>query len=379
MNSKERVRAAIAREPVDRIPLGFYSVDHDIIGKVLGRKTLVRDKIGVKVALWEGRRDEVAESLKKDTVEFYKKIDCADVIVLQKEAQLLPPKDYEPDPPREIAENKWEDRQGRIYQASPEINEIQCIHDPTLKKSFSVEDFPEDKPITVPAPEEFEAMDYVMEQLIDDRYLVTSSAGATAITRMGSFEDTMMVYALQPEIVHAANRQKVAMQNQLDEYWIRPHCDGVLISQDMGTTRGPLISPDMFRELCMPYLKQRVENVKKYLPQVVMHNCGNTIPLMDMLIECGINCYQSLQESSGMELTLLKEKFGGRLCFWGGVQLEVILTGTPDDVRKEVRRAMERGDSRGFILGPSHSIAMGTPYDNFMAFLDEFVKLRDRV
>ena len=32
----------------------------------------------------------------------------------------------------------------------------------------------------------------------------------------------------------------------------------------------------------------------------------------------------------------------------------------------------------GFILGPSHSIAKGTPYDNFMAVLDEYVRLRDK-
>ena len=379
MNSKERVRAAIAREPVDRVPLGFYSVDYDIIGKVIGRPTLVRDKIGIQVAYWEGRREEVAENLKQDTVEFYRKIDCADIIVLPKEASLLPPKDYEPDPPGKIGDNKWEDRAGRVYQAVPEVNEIQCIHDPTLRDTFSVEDFPADPPVKPPDPSQFEAVDYVIEQLLDERYIVSPSAGATAITRLGDFETALMLYALQPEVIHAANRQKAAMQNELDEYWIRPQCDGVLISQDMGTTKGPIISPDMFRELCMPYLKQRVENVKRYIPQVVMHNCGNTIPLMEMLIECGIDCYQSLQTSAGMDVRLLKESFGDRLCFWGGVPLEVILKGTPDDVRRAVRTALQRGGRTGFILGPSHSIAKGTPYDNFMAFLDEFVRLRDRV
>ncbi len=40
---------------------------------------------------------------------------------------------------------------------------------------------------------------------------------------------------------------------------------------------------------------------------------------------------------------------------------------------------MERGaPGGGFILGPSHSVAMNTRYDNFMAMLDEFVRLRDK-
>ena len=98
MTSKERVQAAIERKPVDRVPLGFYAVDYDTVERVLGRKTFVRNKIGITTALWEGRRAEVAESLKKDTVELYKKLDCADLI-LPKEGRILPPEDYEPDPP----------------------------------------------------------------------------------------------------------------------------------------------------------------------------------------------------------------------------------------------------------------------------------------
>ena len=129
MNSRERVTAAISRKPVDRVPLGFYAVDYDTVERVIGRPTFVRNKIEIQVALWEGRRAEVAESLKKDTVEFYRKIDCADIL-LPKEAQLLPPADYEPDAPKKIGEDLWEDREGRVYQAARHANEIQCVRDP---------------------------------------------------------------------------------------------------------------------------------------------------------------------------------------------------------------------------------------------------------
>ena len=58
--------------------------------------------------------------------------------------------------------------------------------------------------------------------------------------------------------------------------------------------------------------------------------------------------------------------------------MENLIAGSTGDVRKAVRIAMERGaPGGGFILGPSHSVAKNTKYDNFMAMLDEFVKLRD--
>ena len=56
----------------------------------------------------------------------------------------------------------------------------------------------------------------------------------------------------------------------------------------------------------------------------------------------------------------------------------VMLQGTPEDVRRDVRIAMDTAKrGGGFILGPSHSVAYGTSYDNFMAMLDEFERTRD--
>ena len=86
-----------------------------------------------------------------------------------------------------------------------------------------------------------------------------------------------------------------------------------------------------------------------------------------------------LQTNAGMEVGRLKQLFGERMCFWGGVAVEALIAGTPDDVRGQVRAAMEAGaPGGGFILGPSHSIAKNTRYDNFMAMLEEFVRLRDK-
>jgi uroporphyrinogen-III decarboxylase len=85
-----------------------------------------------------------------------------------------------------------------------------------------------------------------------------------------------------------------------------------------------------------------------------------------------------------MEIGSLKRDFGQQLCFWGGIALDHLILGTPEDVRRNVRESLERGARRrdsasgaGFILGPSHSIAKGTKYENFLALLDEFDRLKD--
>lgn len=383
MTSKERVRAAIERKPVDRIPLGFYVADCDTVGRVLGRRTFVRDKVGSQIALWEGRRDEVVESYKKDTVEFYRRIDCADLITF-KEAPFVPAKDARVDPPRRIDDETWRDRAGRIFKVSRISNEILCVEDPTLPtaEDLDEEDFPEyeESEFRPPDPSEFEACDYIVEQLGADRYIAGKSGEIVALTLPGGTTTGLMLYALKPEVIRAANRRLTQEQNLYDAYCIRPGQDGVLFEQDMAGSNGPLINPVQFRENCLPYMAERVRNVRSYGQQIILHNCGDNRPLMEMFIDAGVECYQSLQTNAGMDVGWLQDRFGHALTYWGGVSVELLISGEPDDVRQNVREAMEKGRrGPGFILGPSHSIAYGTKYDNFMAMLDEYDRLADQV
>ncbi len=358
-------------------------VDCDTIERVIGRKTYVRDKIASRIAFWEGRRDEVVESYQKDTVEFYQKIDCADIICF-KEAPLVPPRDYQPRPPRKLDDETWEDDEGRIYKVSHLSNEIICVEDPTAGDvdDYTEEMFPEfdESEYQPPDPSIFEACDYIVEKLGSDRYIAGTAGEMVALTLLGGDVTGLMMYALKPEVVRAANRRMTKRANLDDRHYIRPGQDGVLLEQDTGGTNGPLISPEQYREHCLPFLRERIRSIKGHGQQVLMHNCGDNRPLMDMFAEAGVECYQSLQPNAGMDVGHLTERWGDRITFWGGVGVELLVGGTPEEVRNSVREAMEKGArGKGFILGPSHSIAYGTKYDNFMAMLDEYTRLADRI
>jgi len=75
----------------------------------------------------------------------------------------------------------------------------------------------------------------------------------------------------------------------------------------------------------------------------------------------------------------VKELYGDKLTLWAGPQVETLTSGTTEDIKKEVRKFFEiAGDGSGFIFSTSHSVAVGTKYENFMTMLDEFKKLNDR-
>ena len=95
--------------------------------------------------------------------------------------------------------------------------------------------------------------------------------------------------------------------------------------------------------------------------------------LLDQFAAAGIDCYQSIQESAGMDIVEVQKQYGDRFAVWGGVRVEHLLAGEAEDVYRDVDRFMQEvAPHGGCILGTSHSVAVGTRYENFMALLDRF-------
>lgn len=381
MNSHERVIAALRHQPVDRVPYGEFSVDSDTIAKVLGHPTYVRNKADSQIALWEGRRDEVAQSWREDYIAFYRKMDCFDVLsVCALACGLLPPKGYTPDPPRRIDAETWEDRHGRVYKYSAATHDITMVHDPQMwTRTFTVGQFA-DAPLPTPPDESvYEVVDALIAEFRGERFLCGHSGGEAGWQLVGGMERGLMMFIEQPEVVKAAIATELRDGAVRDAWTIRDGQDGVMWGADFAYKSGPMISPAMWREFCFPAYKTRVDQMHARGQFVMKHACGNNLPLLNDFLAAGFDAYQSLQASAGVLVEDLKPKVTGRMCLWGGMPLEILQSGSTAEVRAATRHAMEVGPpGSGFIFGTSHSVAVGTPYDNFMAMIDEFTKLRDR-
>lgn len=381
MDSKERVKTTLRHEEPDRIPFGEFAIDFDTVEKILGRETYLRAKAKSQIAFWEGRRDEVVQSWKEDAVELYTKLDVIDVINANAMASsIAPPTDYDPDPPRQIDGTTWEDREGRILKLSEITMDITVVHDPKMwERQYRPEDFTGDPPSTPPDPSVFEVVDHLIAKFHEDRYILGPSGHHVGMVMLGPMERALVEYLTNPDTVKAASEFYYRQGTAEDAYYIRPGQDAVFWGQDYAFKSGPLISPEMFAEFVMPLMGKRVQDINtQYGLPVWHHACGNNWALLDMFVEMGFACYQSIQPTAHMDIREVKARYGDRLCLWGGVPVEDLMNGTPDDIRRDVAYAIESArDGGGYIFGSSHSIAVGTKYENFMTMLDEFVKRRD--
>jgi len=377
MNSKQRVQTVFSRQSPDRCPIGFFAIDSDIASRVLGRETYWRAKAKSQIGFWQGRRDEVVQSWITDAIELYKKLDIIDIIPLWCEAAgICPPKDYDPDPPEKVDENTWIYKDGRVYKYSPVTKDVTMVYDPgRWTRQHRLENELWDGKIIEPDESIFEVVDALIAEFGDDRFILGPSSGEEVWLLLGGTERGLMEIAARPEHIKQIYTSRVARANMLDKYYIRPGQDGLLWGIDIAYQAGPMISPETYRELFLDGFKNRVRQAKQLGQTVIKHSCGNNWQLLDMFVEAGIDCYQSIQASAGMDIIEVQKKYGDKLVVWGGVQLENLIDGTAQDVRNDVDRVMtEAAPNGGFILGTSHSAAVGTKYDNFMALLDQFNK-----
>ncbi len=386
MTGKERVKAVLNHEVPDMVPWGEWAVDFDTVERVIGHKTYYRAKAKSLLALWEGRRDEVAQSWREDGIAFFKKMDMFDIINIGAMASsLLPPKDYQYETPKKIDDNTWEFSDGTIYKYSEITADLTKMYDPHVgQREYNPEDFEGEPEIEPPDETCFEVIDAFIEEFGKDRFLMGHSGDEIGIYLLGSdfdgggFTYGLMQFLDNPETVKAAIKMEIKKNNILDSYYIRPGQDAVAWGQDFSGTEGPFISPEMFREFALPAIKARVKNIhEKFHMPVMKHACGNNNKLLDMFVEAGYDSYMSIQPTAHMDLGEIKKKYAKYFVPWGGVPVELLVSGTPEEVRKATRRALQTYKEGGrYIFGSSHSIAVGTKYENFMVMVEEFIKYR---
>jgi uroporphyrinogen decarboxylase len=147
--------------------------------------------------------------------------------------------------------------------------------------------------------------------------------------------------------------------------------DAILMCVDYGNLQGPWMSPTMFRRFVKPALARQVNAFKKRGAFTVLHSDGNVLPILQDIVETGVDAYQGIDVMAGMDLDLVKRRFGKEICLIGNVDPRIIEFGTREEVSNEVDRCLSQGASGGgFILSTSANISVNTNTENFLYMLE---------
>lgn len=150
-----------------------------------------------------------------------------------------------------------------------------------------------------------------------------------------------------------------------------PFIDIVELADDLGSQHNLLLSPELYREMILPYYKEQIKFIKsKTNAKIFHHSCGSVVKAGDLLLDAGVDILNSLQpRAAGMDSTFLKDKYGKNLSFHGGIDIqEVLPKGSTKDVEEEVKRRLAiYAPEGGYILCAAHCIQDDVPPQNIVA------------
>jgi len=143
--------------------------------------------------------------------------------------------------------------------------------------------------------------------------------------------------------------------------------DFIWSADDLAWKKGPMFSPEFFRSMMIPKIKKIVEKIT--IPWV-HHSDGNIIPLLDDLVDLGLNGIHPL-EGNALDINYVKKTYGNRICLIGNIDVNLLSAGTPEEVTSAVKqRIMDIGPGGGYMVSSGNSIAAYCLPENVIAMAE---------
>ena len=154
--------------------------------------------------------------------------------------------------------------------------------------------------------------------------------------------------------------------------WIDAICDtgvdGILVATDYCDNHGPIMGPRLFQQYVLPAFQATAKAIHAKGKYFLKHTDGNMWSILDDLVAAGMDGWQGIQPRIGMDPKVLKEKYAGKLCLFGGVDCWTLTLGTPAEVEEEVKYAIRyAGPGGGLVLTSGNTLQLGTKWENYAA------------
>ena len=369
MNSKSRIRAAMAHEPVDRVPVMCQlAIGHYLLNTDVKPAELWFTSEGFARALVElanrYRFDGVLINLPgndPDWMRWVERIETADdggqtVWFVSGDHARCPADDnvhHVPKTPRRLPTIDEVDPE-RIYYDDP--HGVGGMKYPFY---FGLEPYEADREDYWP-DYFFRTIDLVLA-LVGDRLSVHSELFSpfTQLMELFGYQQALMYLLDEPDRVKAI---LAAYTEGAADLGVRQACrgvDAVLISSAFAG--GGFISPRQYEEFVLPYEAEVVRRVKAENVFVYTHTCGDIGDRLEQMADTGIDGIDTLDPPplGSVDLADAKKRVGDRVFFKGNIDpVHTLLQGTPERVHEDALRRLAAGSAGGgYVLSSACSVS----------------------
>ncbi len=347
MTPRERVNAAVRRQPVDRVPceMGFTPEVHEMVRAKLGDGVDIARHFG-----WETR--QVGFRGPRELADFSRYFAGLEGVTVGSEyGHGTRPAGFH---------HFW----GYVFP----------LRDATTLAELEAYPWPDFTPTY-----RHEHLEAEVARLHDQDWHVSGFAGHIWETgwQILGLERTLADLVLDPDIPRYV-LERICEDNcfkarRLAEAGV----DMLRVGDDVGMQDRLMMPPRLWREMLKPLLAREIAAAREINPELPVwyHSDGDVSSIIDDLIEVGVTVLNPVQPES-MDLRRLRDEYRDRLCFWGVIGTQSTMPfGTPGEVKNAVREAIELF-APGLVLAPTHVLEPEVPWENIIAFheaIDECV------
>ncbi len=222
---------------------------------------------------------------------------------------------------------------------------------------------------------DFFILEYINDHLPDGMGFI-SSHGAGIFEHLSwimSLEGLCLALYDAPDLVQAVSDRIGTLITQFYEHLLQlDHLVAIFPGDDMGFRSGTLIAPDALRKYCLPWHKRWAQMAHERGLPYFLHSCGNLQAIMEDLIEeVRIDGKHSFEDAI-IPVQEFQKLYGDRIAVLGGMDLNILSAGAPEQVRRHTRRLIEECGARGrYAIGSGNSIPSYVPVENYLSMVDE--------
>ena len=212
------------------------------------------------------------------------------------------------------------------------------------------------------------------KQLQDDGYLlITGMPGGFDEPRelMGEEELCVACYE-QPELVtDMLNTMADTCLKVFERVNDIVKIDCLCVHEDMAGKSGPLFGPSQVEAFMKPYYRRVWDYVLQTGCTLFSQDSdGDMNPIVEMLLDCGINMLHPCEPGSGMDIVQMRRKYGCRLALKGGIDKYVLRMGKGDILTELEKKICADTLGGGVVFGIDHRIPNGVPLENYRYYVN---------
>jgi hypothetical protein len=142
--------------------------------------------------------------------------------------------------------------------------------------------------------------------------------------------------------------------------------------EDMCYNHGPLISPQIVREVMGPQYKRLTDLLRRYGCDVVVLDCdGKPDDLLPIWLESGVNVAFPVEVGTwGSDPVEYRRRFGRDLLIMGGFDKHILARGK-DAILREIERLAPLAEEGGFIPFCDHRVPADVSLENYLYYVEQ--------